>query len=245
MTISHASMVDYYKKRALEYERIYHKPERQPDLRQLEAIVTRAFPDLDVLEIACGTGYWTQFASRSARTIAATDYSGEVLAIAVQKGYGNCDVRFIRTDAYELKDVGGSFSAGLVGFWWSHVPQKKLPDFIQIFHSKLEPGAPVLVIDNCFVEGSSTPISRSDDEGNSYQIRTLADGSQHEVLKNFPSEAEFAKKIHGYGKGLHFRILDYFWLARYQVEKTLNAGYASKNNNSLQSFPVSEPTGND
>jgi hypothetical protein len=34
---------------------------------------------------------------------------------------------------------------------------------------------------------SNTPISRRDADGNTYQRRTLDDGSVHEVLKNFPT----------------------------------------------------------
>jgi demethylmenaquinone methyltransferase/2-methoxy-6-polyprenyl-1,4-benzoquinol methylase len=49
------------------------------------------------------------------------------------------------------------------------------------------------MLDNRFVAGSSTPIVRRDDDGNTYQQRTLDDGSVHEVLKNFPArEAAFA-----------------------------------------------------
>ena len=35
--------------------------------------------------------------------------------------------------------------------------------------------------------GSSSAISRRDEAGNTYQARTLDDGSVHEVLKNFPT----------------------------------------------------------
>ena len=46
------------------------------------------------------------------------------------------------------------------------------------------------MLDNNYVIGSSTPISRTDANGNTYQARPLQDGSTHEVLKNFPSQAE-------------------------------------------------------
>jgi|ERR1700677_4638263 hypothetical protein len=52
-----STMIDYYAKRAQEYERIYQKPERQADLRQLRGFVERTFADADVFELACGTGY--------------------------------------------------------------------------------------------------------------------------------------------------------------------------------------------
>ena len=52
-------LVDYYAKRAREYERVYDKPERQSDLARLHEIVPVMFAGRRVLEIACGTGYWT------------------------------------------------------------------------------------------------------------------------------------------------------------------------------------------
>ena len=54
-----SSMAGYYASRAQEYERIYHKPERQDDLGTLRAFLERAFAGKHVLELACGTGYWS------------------------------------------------------------------------------------------------------------------------------------------------------------------------------------------
>ena len=211
-------MTDYYAKRASEYDSIYQKPERQTNLKQLQTMVANTFDGLDLLEIACGTGYWTQFACRSAKSIVATDYSEEVLAIARVKAYGDCPVTFVKADAYNLNEVDGPFSAALVCFWWSHMPISKLNDFLQVLHSKLCKGATVIVLDNRYVEGNSTQISRTDDEGNTYQIRMLSDGSNHEVLKNFPTHGEFTKRIESFAEDSSFSVLDYFWFARYRLK---------------------------
>lgn len=211
-------MTDYYAKRASEYERIYRKPERQSNLKQLQATLAVSFRGLNLLEIACGTGYWTQFACRSAKSIVATDYNEEVLVIAREKDYGDCPITFVKADACVLNEVDGPFSAALVGFWWSHVPKAKLDDFLQVLHSKLSKGATVIMLDNRYVEGSSTPISRTDDEGNTYQTRKLSDGSTHEVLKNFPAQGEFTKRIESVAEDRHFTVIDYFWLAKYRLK---------------------------
>jgi demethylmenaquinone methyltransferase/2-methoxy-6-polyprenyl-1,4-benzoquinol methylase len=50
--------------------------------------------------------------------------------------------------------------------------------------------ARVVMLDSRFVPSSSTPISRRDEEGNSYQNRALDDGSTHEALKNFPTSQQ-------------------------------------------------------
>ena len=62
------SMARYYAQRAAYYERVYFKPERQADLRQMEAWVAAHFSGRRVLEIACGTGWWTATARPGRRT---------------------------------------------------------------------------------------------------------------------------------------------------------------------------------
>ena len=66
-----SDIVSYYKDRAKEYEKIYSKPERQNDLLLAEQILRDTFADKDVFEIACGTGYWTQKLSATAKNIIA------------------------------------------------------------------------------------------------------------------------------------------------------------------------------
>ncbi|MCD4776403.1 MAG: class I SAM-dependent methyltransferase, partial [Candidatus Aegiribacteria sp.] len=214
-------------KRASEYELIYQKPERQTNLKQLQETLGKAFYGLDLLEVACGTGFWTQFACRSATSIVATDYNEEVLTIAREKEYGDCPVTFVKADAYVLDEVNGPFSAALVGFWWSHVPKAKLDNFLKILHSKLSKGATVIMLDNQYVEGSSTPISRTDNEGNTYQMRKLSDGSIHEVLKNFPTQTEYNEQIEPLVEDYNFVEMEYFWIARYTLKSIAEQTNAS------------------
>ncbi len=217
--MSKGNIIKYYAHRAAEYERIYQRPERQNNLRKLENILSGAFRNLNVLEIACGTGYWTQFIAKSARKIYATDCSPEVLEIARQKDYSQCNVQFNKCDAYSLSNVTGKFTAGFCGFWWSHIPMNRLREFINIFHSKLTDHALVVLLDNKFVQGSSTPISRLDEDGNSYQVRTLDSGKSYEILKNFPSRVELKEYLKNYSNDVEYTDLDYYWLVKYTVCK--------------------------
>lgn len=75
----------------------------------------------------------------------------------------------------------------------------------------------MVLIDNIYVEGSSTPISRRDGEGNTYQIRKLENGAEYEVLKNFPDAADFTKSIANHTSVIEFVRFKYYWLARYQT----------------------------
>ncbi len=210
-----ATMVQYYAQRASEYERIYHKPERQADLQQLRAFVGSAFAGRDVFEVACGTGYWTQLLSERATSVMATDINEEVLRIARSKPVDVRKTNFTKADAYDLPPFPRNFTGGLGVFWWSHVPQEKLRNFLETFHRIFSPGALVVFIDNCYVEGNSTPISRTDKQGNTYQTRKLEDGSSHDVLKNFPDEVELRTAIDGLATDVCVEFLRYYWILSY------------------------------
>jgi demethylmenaquinone methyltransferase/2-methoxy-6-polyprenyl-1,4-benzoquinol methylase len=216
------NMEQYYAQRAAEYDRIYDKPERQNELAELKSILSRGFFDrkgsgLDVLEIACGTGYWTQYIARSAASILATDYNQEVIDLARKRDYGQCRVSFKLADAYSLADIPSGFSAGFCGFWWSHIPINRRLEFLTAFHSHLVSGARVIMIDGRYVEGSSTPIARKDKSGNTYQIRHLDDGSTHEVIKNYPAESELKADFEKFAVDLKITLLQYFWMIDYRT----------------------------
>lgn len=183
-------MLDYYKRRAATYERVYQKPERQTDLRAMEDGLPGVFAGRRVLEVACGTGWWTLPGARDAARWLATDLNLETMDIARSKPLPPA-VELRTVDAYTLAEVGDeTFDGAFAGCWWSHVALQQLPGWLALLHTKLEPGARVVMLDNRYVPGSSTPLSRRDAAGNTYQDRTLDDGSAHEVLKNFPSRDE-------------------------------------------------------
>jgi demethylmenaquinone methyltransferase/2-methoxy-6-polyprenyl-1,4-benzoquinol methylase len=214
-----SSMVEYYARRASEYERIYQRPERQDDLNKLGAILEHFFAGRHVLETACGTGYWTQRIARTAASVVATDINEEVLAMARSKPSTKA-VTFRREDAYALSHLEEKFDAGLSAFWWSHVPKARLTAFLDGFHRRLTPGARVLFVDNTYVEGNSTALARTDADGNTFQMRTLDDGSTHEVLKNFPTATELRNTIAGAGHEVRVQQLRYYWILSYVLRES-------------------------
>jgi SAM-dependent methyltransferase len=217
-------MERYYARRAAEYEKIYDKPERQADLARLRNDIPALFKGQKVLEIACGTGYWTPLIAEQAESVLAVDYNEETLAIARTKTYPKGNVRFQRADAYALPDWPEKFSACYAGFWWSHVPLARMDSFLNGLQTRLEPGARVAFMDNRYVEGSSTAISRKDAQGNTYQRRRLDDGSSHEVLKNFPTAPELRARLGRFGTEVTFSEYEYYWLATYRIMAGTNPG---------------------
>ena len=215
------AMAGYYARRAQIYERVYHKPERQTDLRAMEAALAAPFAGRAVLEIACGTGWWTPHGARDCASWLATDLSLETMAIARAKPLPPGKVEFAVVDAYALDAAealrGKHFDAAFTGCWWSHVPLARLPGWLDSLHAQLAPGARVVMLDNSHVQTSSQPITRRDDAGNSYQLRTLDDGSEHEVLKNFPTPDEAFAMLGPRARDPQWTAHAHYWVLSYAL----------------------------
>ena len=211
------SLQSYYAQRAGSYERIYQKPERQAELRALEAWLPGCFAGRHVLEIACGTGWWTPHGARDAAAWLATDLNPETLAIARAKALPAC-VQVSQLDAWRLDTLGTQrFDAAFAGFWWSHVERARLPGWLEQLHARLQPGARVVFLDNRYVPGSSTPIARTDAAGDSWQRRTLDDGSVHEVLKNFPTRDEALSALGVRSRDAEWTEHPHYWVLDYTL----------------------------
>lgn len=216
-------MARYYAQRASYYERVYAKPERQADLRAMEAWLPGPFAGRHVLEIACGTGWWTPHGARDCASWLATDLYPETLALARTKPLPAGKVAFAQLDAYALSDLAASagrapFDAAFAGCWWSHVPLQQLPEWLNSLHEKLVPGARVVMLDNSYVQTSSLPITRRDALGNSYQQRQLDDGSVHEVLKNFPSAEQAILLLGPRARQVQWHAWTHYWALSYALD---------------------------
>ncbi len=211
------SLRAYYAQRAAYYERVYFKPERQADLRAMEAWLGGPFAGRDVLEIACGTGWWTPHGARDASSWLATDLNPETLAVARTKPLPGC-VRFAEVDAYTLDGLPAQrFTGAFAGCWWSHVPLAQLAPWLGLLHARLDSGARVVFLDNSFVQTSSTPLSRRDADGNTYQQRTLDDGSVHEVMKNFPSGNAAIAQLGPRACDAEWIAYEHYWVLSYTL----------------------------
>jgi ubiquinone/menaquinone biosynthesis C-methylase UbiE len=211
-----SAMQSYYAARAPEYDLIYSKPERQTDLREIERWLPAKFANKRVIEVASGTGYWTRLIAPVAAHVLALDSSIETISIARTR-VPRRKVSFLVGDAYSIPRHLGRFEAAFAGFWFSHVPTSKRRHFLRGLSTRLAPGANVVLLDNRHVEGSSSPVTHRDADGNTFQTRMLEDGSTHKVLKNFPSESELIELVGGLGDRAVFTTWQYYWALEYVV----------------------------
>jgi ubiquinone/menaquinone biosynthesis C-methylase UbiE len=212
-------LVEYYRRRAGEYEEVYgwRDPDRYEEQETLAAALQDSLRGRDVLEVACGTGWWTRILSRSAKSIVATDLGEEVMEIAKEKEYG-CPVTFRKEDAYSLSFRDGSFDGGLAFSWFSHIPRNLIDAFLTEFHRVLRKGSRVYIADNVYVQGIGGELERREGDPNTYKIRSLKDGGVFTIVKNYFSVEDlveiFGRHVDGFSED-NVKLGKCFWNVDY------------------------------
>ena len=214
------NQVEYYKQRANEYEKVYEKPERQNDLRKIGKYLENQFLNKQVIEIGCGTGFWTKKLAKNCKSILAIDINKEVIEIAKDKEYKKSNVDFEVIDLVKLPNRKSNYEGLFGGFIWSHIKKQDIPEFLNICFSQIKLEGELIFVDNKYVEGSSTKINRIDKLGNQYQLRRLNSGEEYEVVKNFPSQLEFSVMINSEIGKFEWIELDYYWIVKFKKKKT-------------------------
>ena len=214
-------MEEYYRRRAEEFEAVYDRadPARCAEIELLTQAAQETLCGRRVLEVACGTGYWTQFVSQTAREITATDSVEEVLNVARRKTY-HCPVTFHLEDAYRLSFEAAEFDGSLANFWFSHILRHRIDRFIAGLHRTLRPQSSVFLADNVLVPGMGGElISRAGDD-NTYRRRALRDGSEHVIIKNYYSAEDLSAIFGQHVPGLRAAnvfIGRHFWYIAYRL----------------------------
>jgi trans-aconitate methyltransferase len=171
----------------------------------------------DVLELACGTGFWTEQIAASAKSVYATDINPEMIELAKAKQLPAGKATFALADLNTFQP-DRPFTACFLGFWWSHVGRQDQVRFIAQLREKLGKDILLVMIDNGYVEEQSTPIARTDADGNTYQFRTLPNGERYEVMKNFPTDSGLRKKLAPLTRELRILRLEYYWLLSCRIK---------------------------
>jgi 2-polyprenyl-3-methyl-5-hydroxy-6-metoxy-1,4-benzoquinol methylase len=174
-----ASQADYYRRRADEYDATSYGDVVAARAR-IARLVAQMHPTGTMLEIACGTGLWTEALADVAQTLTAIDVAPETVAIARDRVRTN-NVRFEVADVFSWT-TAGRFDVIFFSAWLSHVPSTRFDQFWQMLRELLAEGGRVLFVDE--------PIELRDKEAylpGSEEIveRQLRDGSRFRLVKNF------------------------------------------------------------
>jgi SAM-dependent methyltransferase len=205
-----ATMADYYRKRAGEYDTVYESVALCSELAVLKDWLVAHASGKTILEVAAGTGYWTAIAAPAAKAITATDINAETLAIASERKLGE-HVALVQADAWCLPRTLGRFDVGMAHLWWSHVKNQDQGSFLSHFASRLRERAGLLMIDQNYVPDFGVQVRRRDADGNSYQTRWLDNGERFEVVKNYPDPAELERSVGQACDDIQILQLTHFW----------------------------------
>lgn len=183
---------EYYRLRATEYEKIYFReiPERRQEIDDEADRLRALVAGKNVLEMACGTGYWTKVMSETAAHVTASDLWPEMVAETRKKPFvGPVDLLVADMFTHQFPDA--AFDTVAVGFWFSHQPKQEYQKFFDIIRRPLKPGGMIWLIDNNPpAEGTMHEFVRQDEHGNSFKRRYLENGEQHVILKNYFEESD-------------------------------------------------------
>src|SRR5262245_3656719 len=211
-----STLYRYYNARAPHYDAGYTGPMPQW-VDEMIAALQATLRGQHVLELACGTGHWTQFAAMVAAHVTAIDIAPAMLEIARQKLAAYANVTVQACDAYQLDRLPGPFTAGLAMQWWSHIPQAGYANFLRQWHRRLGSGALVFMGDNQLTSPWDDRLIRQPGDSNTYEPRTLPDGTTYTIIKNYFTCAELETLLAPYTYDLQITMGDRWWWLSYRV----------------------------
>ncbi len=183
----------FYRARAPEYDewwqgrgryRREHDQAREwrRQLATVEAALETFNPAGDVLELAGGTGWWTERLARTARRLTVVDASPEALELNRDR-VGRPDVDYVMADVFAWRP-DRVFDVVFFSFWLSHVPRSRFRAFWSLVRA-CAPHGRVFLIDN---RSDPTPGHVGKDPyvveyQRDLHLRRLGDGSEYRVVK--------------------------------------------------------------
>jgi SAM-dependent methyltransferase len=200
----------YYRARAAEYDQWWLREgryDRGPELNatwfeeagSVRAALEEFRPAGHILELACGTGIWTQRLVPFADRLTALDASEEMLAINAERLHSP-KVRYIQADLFAWQpSPGDRYDTVFFGFWLSHVPPERFAGFWRLVASCLLPGGRVFFVDSRRETTSTARDHVLAEAESSIQRRRLNDGREFQVYKIFYDPEELAFRLRTLG----------------------------------------------
>jgi len=215
--------VAYYKARAEEYDEWFLRKGRydrgEDHTKRWFAEVAHVRQALEafcaagnVLELAGGTGLWTQELVGFAKALTVVDSSGETLAInRCRAGEANAraiPLRYIEADLFDWSP-DTKYDVVFFSFWLSHVPVEKFEEFWRLVRNCLAPGGRVFLVDSLYTEDSTAANHKLEGAASTMVLRKLNDGQTFRVVKVFYDPEQLEDSLAGLG-----------WMAKIQRTPT-------------------------
>jgi demethylmenaquinone methyltransferase/2-methoxy-6-polyprenyl-1,4-benzoquinol methylase len=196
--------LEYYRARAAEYDQWWYRQGRYDRGAELNAQwfsesaeVFSAFdkfqPSGHVLELACGTGIWSEKLVPFASSLVVVDGSREVIEIAKRR-LRSSSVRYVEANIFEW-EPSEAFDTVFFSFWLSHVPPERFTEFWSLVSRCLAPRGRVFFVDSRH-EPSSTAVDHRLPGTEALTLRRrLNDGREFQIYKIFYDPAELETRL--------------------------------------------------
>jgi SAM-dependent methyltransferase len=146
--------------------------------------------DREVLELAPGTGLWSEWLLRHGAQLSVVDGSPAMVDQLRQRlGSRLTDERVTIADLFSWQPPS-TFDGVFFGFFVSHVPRNQLRAFFDRVASALRPGGIVGFVDSLREPTSTAHNHVLPDDGDEIMVRRLDDGREYDIVKNFYEAAE-------------------------------------------------------
>ncbi len=201
------SQLDYYRARAQEYDESVQQigrftnaapenPAVEAELAQIRAALHKISPGKEVLELACGTGIWTQELLPIASKISALDGAPEMLDVNRAKLGRDARVQHECIDLFTWQP-GRPYDLVFFAFWLSHVPPERLETFLDRVMRATQIGGQLFIVDE---PAGGRQLSGAS-EADYTQTRQLHDGRSFQIIKLYHNPAEIRAKLEARGFG--------------------------------------------
>jgi ubiquinone/menaquinone biosynthesis C-methylase UbiE len=189
-----AEQAHYYRERAGEYDdwwfrrgRYDHGPEPNArwfsDVAKAHAALEHFKPTGDVVELACGTGLWTERLLGDVTSVTAIDGSPEMLELCRTR-VADPRVRYVQADLFAWEPER-THDACFFSFWLSHVPEERFQEFWAKVRRAVRPEGRVFFIDSLRHDLASAVDHELPEPENPVMLRRLADGRGYHIVKRF------------------------------------------------------------
>jgi len=194
----------YYRARAGEYDEWFlrqgrydrgpgHAAQWWAEVEEVRAALERFHPAGRVLELACGTGWWTEQLPRWADRITAVDASAEVLGLNRVR-VGDAKVERVQADLFAWTPEEAAYDVVFFSFWLSHVPPERFDAFWAMVGRALKPGGRAFFVDSLRTE-QSTAKDHVLPEDDVVLERKLNDGRTFHIYKVFYDPAGLTERL--------------------------------------------------
>ena len=199
--------IAYYRARAEEYDEWFlrrgrydrgeeHRREWSAEICRVEKDLREWAPLGDVLELACGTGLWTQVLAPLATSVTAVDVAPE--AIDINRHRTQSDrVHYVVADLFDWTPLR-AYDFVFFGFWLSHVPEERFEAFWRLVRAALRPGGRAFFVDGLLTQDSTAKDHCPIDLGGVVE-RKLNDGRVFRIVKVFHEPAGLEKRLSALG----------------------------------------------